>query len=110
MTRPLLRISAICAIGAALLSAGWTWSAAKPAKARLVASACMDEAYAYFDAATGQELGVSDDAWNDDLDSAGKALIRCLDSTLGLSDPEQDRDSLRDQPVVRISWNRFSRG
>jgi hypothetical protein len=106
----MLGISAICAVGAALVFAGWSWSAIKPAKARLVASACMDEAYAYFEAATDQELGVSDDAWNDDLNSAGKALLRCLDGTLGLSDPEQDRGSLRDQPVVRISWNRSSRG
>jgi hypothetical protein len=101
-----LRSLMACGVGAVLLFAGWSLSAARPAKTRLVASACMDEAYAYFEAATQEELGFAGGALDDDLDDAWAELIRCLNDTLRLSAPYEWYASPQEQLRFEILWSR----
>jgi hypothetical protein len=85
-----LRGLAACGAVALLFFAGWSLSAGKPNQARMIASVCMDEAHAYFEAARrDEELGFESDALDDAADGAGARLIRCLHETLSFSEPLQ---------------------
>jgi hypothetical protein len=87
-----LSVRSLAALGAVtlLFFAGWSLSAGKPNQARMIASVCMDEAYAYFEAARhDEEFGFESDAFDDAPDGAGARLIRCLHDTLSFSEPLQ---------------------
>jgi hypothetical protein len=87
-----LRGLAACALAALLFSAGWSLSAGKQNQTQMIASACMDEAYAYFKARPELQFDGSE-AFDDVIDGAGQRLIRCLQDTfkdtLSFPDPDQ---------------------